>query len=197
MTAQPTGSPIALMPDAAAAVTAVAEQVPAGAWSRPSPCTEWTVADVLAHLTREHLWAPHLLRGETVEQVGSRYEGDVLGDDPVAAWKRAAAGSMMAWGQASDPEAEVSVSWGAIPVREYAHQMLTDLTVHGWDIARGAAVDPQADADAIEVAWAYQKPMAGGGSALFAAPVATDSSDRLDQLAALLGRDPSWRPPLD
>ncbi|HEY0869487.1 MAG TPA: maleylpyruvate isomerase N-terminal domain-containing protein, partial [Acidothermaceae bacterium] len=60
-------------------------------WLRATPCTDWSVRDVVNHVTSEHLWVPHLLRGETIAQVGSRYDGDVLGDDPVYAWERASA----------------------------------------------------------------------------------------------------------
>ena len=66
--------------------------VPADRWTAPTPCTDWSVRDLVNHVTGEHLWAPHLLDGETIAQVGDRYDGDVLGDSPVAAWERAADG---------------------------------------------------------------------------------------------------------
>ena len=39
----------------------------------------------------------------------------------------------------------VHVSFGWLPVGEYAVQMLVDLTVHEWDLARGAGLDEQVD----------------------------------------------------
>ena len=62
-------------------------------WKRPTPCADWDVRALVNHVVYEDLWAPHLARGETVEQVGDRYEGDQLGSDPKAAWRDASDGA--------------------------------------------------------------------------------------------------------
>lgn len=184
-----------LIPAAAAAVTDLVERIPADAWDRQSPCEDWTVRDVLNHLTSEHLWAPRLLGGETVEQVGDAYDGDVLGDDPVEAWRSAQTRSVLAFGAVEDDDQEVSVSSGRIPVREYASQMLVDLTVHAWDLARGAGVPVTLVPEAVDACLGYANRVTSGGGVegIFGAPVSTSSRDRGDQLVALLGRDPAWR----
>lgn len=184
---------IELIPEASRVVTDLPLD---GEWDRPTPCTEWSVRDLLNHLTAEHLWVPHLLRGETLEQVGSRYDGDVLGDDPMGSWRRAITASVLAWGQA-DADGRVHTSMGLMPTGEYANQMLVDLTVHAWDLARAVGVRPHLVPDAVEAALVYEKPRVGAGEVpgIFAAPLQTDSESRVDQLAALLGRDPGWAPP--
>ena len=184
---------IDLMPEASRVITDLPLE---GGWQRPTPCTDWDVRTLLNHLTAEHLWAPHLLRGESLEQVGDRYDGDVLGQDPMAAWRRAIAASVLAWGQA-DPESTVHTSMGQISTVEYASQMLVDLTVHAWDLARAIDVRPHLVADAVEVCLAYEKPRVGAGAVpgIFDAAVETESESRVDQLVALLGRDPAWAPP--
>lgn len=58
-------------------------------WHLPTPCTEWDVRMLADHLVAEQLWAPHLLRGETLEEVGDRYDDDQLGADPVGTWEEA------------------------------------------------------------------------------------------------------------
>lgn len=184
---------IELIPQASRVVT----DLPlAGQWDRPTPCDRWSVRDLLNHLTAEHLWVPHLLRGETLAEVGSRYDGDVLGEDPSGTWRRAISASVMAWGQA-DADGTVHTSMGQIPIRDYAAQMLVDLTVHAWDLARAVGVRPHLVAEAVETCLAYEKPRVDGGEVpgIFAAPVATESESRVDQLVALLGRDPRWTPP--
>src|SRR5690606_39157321 len=184
---------IELIPEASRVVTDLPLD---GEWDRPTPCTEWSVRDLLNHLTAEHLWVPHLLRGETLEQVGSRYDGDVLGDDPMGSWRRAITASVLAWGQA-DADGRVHTSMGLMPTGEYANQMLVDLTVHAWDLARAVGVRPHLVPDAVEAALVYEKPRVGAGEVpgIFAAPLQTDSESRVDQLVALLGRDPGWAPP--
>ncbi len=185
---------IELLPEAARAVTDVVEQVPDQAWGSATPCGRWTVRDVLSHLTAEHLWTPHLLSGESLERVGDRYDADLLGDAPGRAWRRAVAGSMQAWGSVRDVDAPITMSFGPVRTGEYAQQMLLDLTVHAWDLARGAGAALRPVPDAVERAWAYEKPRvaSGGVAGIFGSPVPTDSQDRLDQLVALLGRDPAW-----
>src|SRR5581483_10505539 len=47
-------------------------------WARPTPCTDWSVRDLVRHLVYEELWAPPLLAGATMAEVGDRFEGDIL-----------------------------------------------------------------------------------------------------------------------
>jgi uncharacterized protein (TIGR03086 family) len=116
-----------------------------------------------------------------------------VAEDPQGAWRQAVARSMMAFGSA-DPDGTVHTTMGEIPTGLYATQMLTDLTVHGWDVSQGARTAYEPVPDAIEAVWAYSRPRreSNGESAIFDRPVPTDSPDRLDQLVALLGRDPRW-----
>jgi uncharacterized protein (TIGR03086 family) len=58
-------------------------------WDAGTPCEEWDVRALVNHVVGEQRWAPHLLAGETIEQVGDRYDGDLLGDDPRATWSDA------------------------------------------------------------------------------------------------------------
>ena len=81
-------------------------------WDRPTPCEGWDVRELVNHVTGEQLWAPHLVAGETVEQVGDRYDGDVLGDDPVGAWRRAAPGSVEAFAEPGALDRTVHLSYG-------------------------------------------------------------------------------------
>lgn len=186
---------ISLLPRAADACTEVIAQIPDDAWTNSTPCADWTVRDVVNHLTSEHRWAPRLLAGETLEQVGDAYDGDLLGEAPVDAWREAIAASLRAWGDA-DAGGRVHTSTGGESVGDYAEQMLIDLTVHAWDIARGAGVEPHLDPDAVRQGLAYEGPWveAGGVEGIFAKPVETASDHPADRLVALLGRDPAWRP---
>ena len=160
---------------------------------RATPCEDWTVRELVTHLVREHLWVPALLAGETIEQVGDRFDGDVLGDDPAAAWHAAIEASLSAW-SAVDPDREVDLSSGPTAAREYAEQMLTDLVVHAWDLARGLGIRPTLPPAAVDATLAIVGPMVSprGMPGIFEPPVSTGSSDRVDQLVALTGRDPTW-----
>jgi uncharacterized protein (TIGR03086 family) len=178
-----------LIPGAIDRFTARVRAVPGDRWNDPTPCTEWTVRDLVNHLIGEHLWAPHLLAGESMEQVGDRYDGDVTGDDPVRAWERAAERSLAAW-RVADLSGTARFSFGEAPLTVYADQMLIDLTVHEWDLARGSgqpeSLDPAAVAIGLEYARANVARMAGLD--IVAPPVPTTSDDPAVQLLSLLGR---------
>lgn len=189
-----TRSARALIPAAARRFSEVVHAVPDDAWTRPSPCTEWSVRDLANHMVYEHRWAPHILGGETIEEVGDRYEGDLVGDDPVGAWDSAATASLAAFSSVESDATPVHLSFGTVPAEEYAGQMLVDLVVHGWDLARGAGVDDRMDPETVEGALAYARSREEvySGGALFDGPLDVDSEDPQDQLLAMLGRDPSW-----
>lgn len=168
----------------------VVDRIPADAWSNPTPCEDWDVRTLLNHMTAEHLWAPRLLAGESIEQVGDTYDGDVVGEDPIGAWDTAQMKSRQAWSAASN-DTPVQLSSGPTTADEYAEQMLLDLTVHAWDLARGAGIEEGplvADTVVHVLRYAQENPIAGEG--LFGPEVATKSDDPQDQLVALLGRKP-------
>src|SRR3954466_5968719 len=66
------------------------EAVADNQWGLPTPCADWDVRALVHHLVYENVWSPPLLEGQTIAQVGDRFEGDLLGDDPKAAWKDSA-----------------------------------------------------------------------------------------------------------
>jgi len=181
-----------LIPAAIERFGARVRAVPADRWDAPTPCTDWDVRDLVNHVTGEQLWAPHLLRGDTLDAVGDRYDGDVLGSDPIQTWDTAATGAEQAWGTLAREGLLVHTSMGQIPVEEYAEQMHLDLVVHGWDLARGAGLDSAIAREVAEHVLTYVEPRADAfaGSGIFSDPVPVDSDDPADRLLGLLGRDP-------
>jgi uncharacterized protein (TIGR03086 family) len=160
-------------------------------WDEETPAEEWTVRDLVNHVTVEQLWAPHLLRGETIQQVGDRYDGDQLGEDPVEAWNHAVEDALSSWSD-TDPDEVVHLSFGDVTALEYAEQMLLDLVVHGWDLAKGADLDERMNPEVVARALAYALANFDelSASGLFGTPGKTDSDDPQDQLLTLLGREP-------
>lgn len=183
---------LAKMPAALDRFGSLVREVPRNRWDSPTPCDRWTVRDLVNHVTGEQLWAPHLLRGETMDDVGDRYDDDVLGHDPTATWERAAAAARDAWTTLAPQREHIDSSMGALPVQEYAQQMYLDLVVHAWDLARGAGLDESMPPDAAQAALDYAEPHAGdfAGSGVFAPPLDVQSADPGERLLALTGRDP-------
>jgi uncharacterized protein (TIGR03086 family) len=159
-------------------------------WQSGTPCDEWNVRALVNHVTYEQLWAPHLVRGETIEQVGDRYDGDVLGDDPKGAWDAAVAGSVAAFDGAGLDDT-VHLSYADVPCRDYLTQMLTDTEIHGWDLATATGQDTSIDPEIASSLLAYWTPLQGmvRGSGVFGDEVAVaGEADDATRLLGLLGR---------
>jgi uncharacterized protein (TIGR03086 family) len=180
-----------LLPRAAAGFGKRVQAVPDGSWDDPTPCDRWSVRDLVGHLVSEHLWAVPLLDGATTGSVGDRFDGDVLGDDPVAAWDAAIEASLACWAHTGH-DTVVHLSSGPTSAGEYAQQMLLDLTVHAWDLARGAGLAERLDPTCVRDVLDDVRPKAEQWrrAGIFGDPVDVDSEDPQDQLLGLLGRRP-------
>ena len=163
-------------------------------WRAPTPDTEWDVRALVNHVLGENLWAPPLLGGSTIAEVGNRFDGDQLGDDPGAAWIGAAELSIAAVRQEAVLARTVHVSFGDISGEEYVTQLVCDHVVHGWDLARALGADERLDADLVDFALAYFRPQVDGWRAagVFGPAVEVpDGAGPQDQLIGLTGRQPA------
>ena len=134
------------------------EQVRDDQWSSSTPCTEWDVRALVNHIVNENLWMPPLFEGKTIEEVGDRFDGDMLGEDPKQAWKQASEEAVGASAQPGALERTVHLSFGDFPGKEYLAQVLTDHVIHAWDLARGIGANDRLDAELIDFATHYLEP---------------------------------------
>ncbi len=160
-------------------------------WGLPTPCADWSVRDLVGHVTGENLWVGPLMAGQTVEQVGDRFDGDVLGDDPRAAYDGSAVGALDAVAGPGAMERTVHLSFGDAPGREYTMQLVADLVIHGWDLARAIGADERIEPDLVAavsiwfaaVADAYRQ-----AGAIGPAPAVPEGADDQTRLLAEFGR---------
>jgi uncharacterized protein (TIGR03086 family) len=163
-------------------------------WQNGTPCSEWDVRTLVHHLLYEQLWVPPLLEGLTVEQVGDRFEGDLLGDD-ASAWPGLLASSIReahsAVAQPGALDRTVHLSYGDVPGQEYVTQLTVDLAIHGWDLARATGQDDTLDSRAVALllAWAEANADLVAASGMFGSriDVAPDAPEDI-RLLGLLGR---------
>jgi uncharacterized protein (TIGR03086 family) len=160
-------------------------------WHLPTPCTDWSVRDLVNHLVYEDLWTPELFSGKTVADVGDRYEGDLLGNDPRGAWEAAKSKALAAVQQPGALERQVHVSWGQISGEEYALQLFNDHLIHAWDLARAIGADERLDPELVEASYQLAKPREDElkQSGVFGPRVEPPpGADRQVQLLAIFGR---------
>lgn len=156
----------------------------------PTPCSEWDVRALLAHMIGVVTNIGHGVRGEDLL---ADPNATVVSDDPGTQFATAAAGTLAAW-RATGPDAEVNIGAGPMPATIGASINLLDTNAHTWDLARAtgqpealpaAVIAPTMDAAKMVVTPEIRQ-FAGIEPAI---EVGADASPT-EQLVAFLGRRP-------
>jgi uncharacterized protein (TIGR03086 family) len=154
-------------------------------WDARTPCTEWTVRDLLNHVAGGNRLFAAALRGEPrpVPQPA---------DDLVTAVRDTAKDLVAAFRLPGALAREVTVPFGTVPGAVALHLRLNEILVHGWDLARATGQTAHFPDGIVEQELAFTRGAIAGvppERRPFAPeqPVAGDAPT-LDRLAALLGR---------
>jgi uncharacterized protein (TIGR03086 family) len=169
--------------------------VPPDRWGDPTPCREWDVRALVNHVAGEDLWTDPLMRGATIEEVGDRFDGDLLGDDPAGRALRAAGQATRTVAETLPTHGSVHLSYGDESMDEYIYQLAADHLIHGWDLAVASGSDPRMDPHLVTevAAWfADKEEMYRAGGAIATRTALT--GDPQGDLLARFGRDPHWGP---
>lgn len=159
----------------------------------PTPCTEWTVAELLAH----------------VHQFSSVFTSNAGKQPPnpprqlVADWRTAIPRQLdelaAAWAQASAWQGRTSAGGIEMDAADNALVAVEELTVHGWDLAAASGQQLRPDDERLDLLDRFveafdQDPAPDAGPF---GPVATlpSDADRWQRVLARLGRDPLWQSP--
>jgi uncharacterized protein (TIGR03086 family) len=156
--------------------------VPDAAWEDPTPCGEWNVRSVIAHVVVGESQIAAALRGETVADLGEIDSG-VLGSNPMAAWR----GTALAAIEVARGMAELN--------QELIGRRITENLVHGWDVAVASSREVTLPDDGAEWVLDFWLPRLdelvapnGWGPMLEPSEAATPG----ERVLALMGRVPSW-----
>jgi uncharacterized protein (TIGR03086 family) len=158
-------------------------------WGIPTPCTEWNVRDLVNHLVRGNRMFAVIVNGETAPDPRP---GDVLGDDPVAAYGSAAELVVAAFGRPGALDRVVTVPFGTVPGIVALHLRMTEALVHGWDLARATGQQTGFPDDIVEQELAFTAGKLADippDRSPFGPPrPVADDAPAIDRLAACLGR---------
>ncbi|MBO0802536.1 MAG: TIGR03086 family protein [Nocardiopsaceae bacterium] len=173
-----------------------------GQWSWPTPCTEWTVRDLVNHMTRGNLSYARLLQGGTAAEFLRCRDEDALGADPVGAYTRSVRACAGAFAARGAPDRMVDYPLGMITGRQALAVRTADSIIHTWDLARAIGADERLDPDLVTwvgghlrqiYAGLAETPVAANTThRFFAAPRGEldDDAPRQDHLLHLMGRTP-------
>ena len=122
--------------------------VAANQWTSPTPCSEWSVYDLVHHLTVQQLWVPKRLMGATP---GERPD-DARSEDPAATWTAAADAAREAFAVPGALDLTVHLPTGDRSALDYCAELITDATVHTWDLARATGGDTHLAPELVDFA---------------------------------------------
>lgn len=171
--------------------TSLVESINESEWGSDTPCAEWSVKDLVRHMVYEVLWAPDLLAGRTVAEVGSKYDGNVLGRDAAQAWHAAVKKALISIEEPGVLRHQVHLSYGDRLARDYIMELTGDIFIHSWDLARGIGADDELDEKLTKLFYKQIKPQEEliRSSGLFGPKVEVPpGADMQTKLLALAGR---------
>ena len=166
----------------------------APAWfpmGRSGPASLRTIVNYHA---QDSAWVPDVLAGRTIDEVGDAHAGDLLGDQPAAAYRRYSAAAIAAAEELKDPASTVHLSYGDLPATEYLKHVTSFRGFRAYDTARWIGVSTELPADLVAGMWQLLAPEAETWRAMGvmgpAVPVPEDAPPQ-DRLLGLWGRDPA------
>lgn len=180
------------------AVTAWVDRVRTmgSALSGPTPCAEWDVRALVNHVVGEDRWTSPLVGGATIAEVGDRFDGDLLGDDPLRAAEEAGREATEAFAAPDSLDRIVHLSFGDAPAEEYAWQLIADHLVHGWDLAAATGGERTLDEELVEAVadWFAGREDVYREAGVIGPRPQTEAHTAQDRLLVSTGRDPRWQP---
>jgi uncharacterized protein (TIGR03086 family) len=159
--------------------------ITADQWDLPTPCTEWTVRQVAEHLIGGNDLFTRALGGDAP---GLPPGGAALPD----AYRESAARLLAAFRRPGVMDRVVQVPFGSVPGAVALGLRVTEILVHGWDLAQATGQTPAFPEEVAEQALAFTAPMLERippDRQPFGPPQPVDpGAPAIDRLAACLGR---------
>ncbi len=160
----------------------------------PTPCRAWDVRALVNHVVQDVRQFAAMVCGEEWEQD----DADVIGDDWTGAYRAASGALLAAWRREGALAGTVRLPFGEVPAAWCVDQQISDLVVHGWDIARATGQPTELDPELgqASLAWARQNLVPelrgdeGSGYAFGPEVPVPETAPLHDRLAAFFGRDP-------
>ena len=163
-------------------------------WELPTLCTDWTVRDLVNHLTGgATMFATAVEEGSVSDElVGQLMGSDILGDDPKGAFRTAADRADAAFRGADNLDMIVKLPFGEMPARVALNIAIFDVAVHAVDVAKATGQPDAVDNDVLASALEVGKLMIGPEMrvpGVFGPEVTVDDRASMeDRLAGFAGR---------
>ncbi len=147
------------------ALTKVVDQIDDSQWDMVMPPefatrskTPVTLREIVQYHAYDDSWVPETLAGKTIEEVGDKYAGDLLGDDPKAAWRKIVDAAVAAVNTLYDRNRIVHLTYGEWPAKEYLRHICSFRGLRTVDIARVIGADDHLPGELVQGLWDLLSP---------------------------------------
>ncbi|MFD4639481.1 TIGR03086 family metal-binding protein [Lentzea sp. NPDC058436] len=161
---------------------------------RRTPCAEWTLGDLLAHMTAQHHGFAAAARGR-----GADLSAWEVGPPTADGYAEAAGDVLAAFAEPEVPQREFDLPEfrASFPAAQAVSFHLIDYVVHGWDVARSLGLGYDLAPELAEPALRIALAVPGGDTRLvpgaaFGPALETGNADPLSRILTALGRSPGW-----
>jgi uncharacterized protein (TIGR03086 family) len=185
--------PIDLEP-AARRLVGLVEGVPDAALSGPTPCTAYTVADLLDHLGGFALAFQAAAVKQPIDRAGQG-DGSRLPDDWRTEFPRRLLVMADAWKDPATWEGMTAAGGIDLPGDVAGMVALGELVVHGWDLAVATGQPADYDGPGLEAVHGLVGQFQGVDGIFGPQVPVPDDAPLLHRTLGLTGRDPAWAPP--
>jgi uncharacterized protein (TIGR03086 family) len=164
--------------------------------SLPTPCPEYDVRTLIAHITGGLTRTALVGEGDPDALAQPAQASGIPDDGWPAAYRTAAARATAAWADDAKLDALVEVPWGKVPGRIALSGYVQEVLAHGWDLAKATGQptegDPELATWALAISRRILPPEIRGQEGVPFGPVVEVPADAGPylQLAAWLGRHP-------
>ncbi|MGW6394198.1 TIGR03086 family metal-binding protein [Streptomyces sp. NPDC055103] len=183
---------------AAERVARLAEGIADERLDDPTPCPDYAVRELLAHLAGLSVAFRDAARKRFGPTTGTPpgTSRPVLADDWRTALPKALAEVAAAWREPDAWEGDTQAGGVDLPAAVMGRIALDELLIHGWDLARATGRPYEASEEELRVCEALLAPAGDAPDEGFFGPVVAvpDDAPLLDRVIGLSGRRPDWHP---
>jgi uncharacterized protein (TIGR03086 family) len=165
-------------------------------WALPTPCPDWDVHYLAAHVIGGNRFAALVLDGTTASDAIDRVmSSPQLADDAIEAWATSSAAQTAAFRACAASERRVDHPLGEISARQFLEFRVLDIALHAWDLARSIGTDDQLAPDLVDVVLnIVENGPPGMGFGMVALGLTSVGASGQARLLDLTGRDSASRP---